>query len=70
MIQAAQKREELQRQGDELDQEIRRREREMRALEATLRHVNVRNTKRSNKLPKSQHEEWRGRGHEAVGRTG
>merc|ERR1711871_837879 len=38
MIQAAQK-------GDELDQEIRRREREMRALEATLRHVNVRNTK-------------------------
>ena len=45
MIQAAQKREELQRQGDELDQEIRRREREMRALEATLRHVNVRNTK-------------------------
>ena len=45
LIQAAQKREELQRQGDELDQEIRRREREMRALEATLRHVNVRNTK-------------------------
>ena len=45
MIQAAQKREELQRQGDELDQEIRRREREMRALEATLRHVNVRETR-------------------------
>ena len=43
LIQAAQKREELQRQGDELDQEIRRREREMRALEATLAHVNTRN---------------------------
>jgi chromosome segregation ATPase len=44
LIQAAQKREELQRQGDELDQEIRRREREMRALEATLAHVNKRNS--------------------------
>ena len=44
LIQAAQKREELQRVGDELDQEIRRREREMRALEATLSHVNSRNS--------------------------
>ncbi|KAH8056161.1 hypothetical protein JL720_14228 [Aureococcus anophagefferens] len=43
-IEAAQKREELQRVGDELDQEIRRREREMRALEATLSHVNSRNS--------------------------
>ncbi|KAJ8606866.1 hypothetical protein CTAYLR_010263 [Chrysophaeum taylorii] len=44
LIQAAQKREELQRQGDDLDQEIRRREREMRALEATLAHVNTQNS--------------------------
>ena len=44
LIQAAQKREELQRQGDELDQDIRRREREMRALEATLNHVQGQNS--------------------------
>ena len=44
VIMAAQKREELQREGDELDQEIRRREKEMRALEHTLNHLNVRNT--------------------------
>jgi hypothetical protein len=44
VIMAAQKREELQREGDELDQEIRRREKEMRALEHTLEHLNVRNT--------------------------
>ena len=44
LILAAQKREELQRQGDELDQEIRRREREMRALEATLNHVTTQNS--------------------------
>ena len=44
VIMAAQKREELQREGDELDHEIRRREKEMRALEHTLNHLNVRNT--------------------------
>jgi chromosome segregation ATPase len=44
VIMAAQKREELQREGDELDHEIRRREKEMRALEHTLEHLNVRNT--------------------------
>lgn len=43
IIAAAQKREELQREGDELDQEIRRCEREIRALESTLRHLNARN---------------------------
>ena len=44
VIMAAQRREELQRQGDELDQDIRRREKEMKALEHTLNHLNVRNT--------------------------
>ena len=44
VILAAQKREELQREGDELDTEIRRREKEMKALEHTLNHLNVRNT--------------------------
>ncbi|GMH92487.1 hypothetical protein TrVE_jg6733 [Triparma verrucosa] len=44
VIMAAQKREELQREGDELDTEIRRREKEMKALEHTLNHLNVRNT--------------------------
>jgi chromosome segregation ATPase len=45
IIQAAQKREELQREGDELDGKIRRAEREMKALENTLKHLNDRNTK-------------------------
>ncbi|KAJ1447059.1 hypothetical protein M885DRAFT_576622 [Pelagophyceae sp. CCMP2097] len=44
LIQAAQQRAELQRAGDDLDSAIRKREREMRALEATLAHVNARNT--------------------------
>ena len=69
MIQAAQKREELQRQGDELDQEIRRREREMRAGSCVKACQRAKHEV-SNKLPEGQHEEWRGRGHEAVGRTG
>ncbi|CAM9905511.1 unnamed protein product, partial [Choristocarpus tenellus] len=43
IIAAAQKREELQREGDELDQEIRKSEREIRALENTLQHLNARN---------------------------
>ena len=45
IIQAAQKREELQREGDELDGKIRRAEREMKALENTLAHLNDRNTR-------------------------
>jgi chromosome segregation ATPase len=44
VIAAAQKREELQREGDELDGKIRKAEKEIRALEATLKHLNVRNT--------------------------
>lgn len=43
VIKAAQKREELQRQGDELDSKIRTAEREIRALEATLHHLVDRN---------------------------
>jgi coiled-coil domain-containing protein 39 len=43
VIQAAQKREELQRHGDELDHDIRRFEREIRALQTTLDHLNARN---------------------------
>ena len=43
VIQAAQRREELQREGDELDAQIRKCEREIRALENTLKHLTVRN---------------------------
>jgi len=39
VIKAAQNREELQRQGDELDQQIQKAEREVRALEKTLAHL-------------------------------
>mmetsp|Transcript_3573 Transcript_3573/g.9535 ORF Transcript_3573/g.9535 Transcript_3573/m.9535 type:complete len:880 (+) Transcript_3573:71-2710(+) len=39
VIKAAQEREELQRQGDELDQQIQKAEREIRALEKTLQHL-------------------------------
>lgn len=44
VIQAAQRREELQREGDELDTQIRKCEREIRALENTLKHLTVRNS--------------------------
>jgi chromosome segregation ATPase len=44
MIKAAQKREELQRAGDELDQDIRKMEKEIKALSATLKHLGVQNT--------------------------
>lgn len=44
ILKAAQKREELQREGDELDIAIRRAEREVKALAATLQHLNERNT--------------------------
>lgn len=44
VIKAAQRREELQRQGDELDDKIRIAERELKALSKTLSHLAVRNT--------------------------
>ena len=43
VIKAAQEREELQRQGDELDQQIQKSEREIRALEKTLSHLYSKN---------------------------
>jgi chromosome segregation ATPase len=43
IIQAAQKREELRRRGDEYDAAIRKCEREIRALQTTLDHLNARN---------------------------
>ena len=43
IIKAAQKREELQREGDNLDQEIQKSEREIRAMQNTLNHLVNRN---------------------------
>jgi len=45
MIKAAQEKEELQRRGDELDDKIRRAEKEIRSLENTLGHLVQRNQK-------------------------
>ena len=52
VIQAAQKREELQRKGDELDQDVRKCEREIRALQTTLDHLNARNVAYRNSFNK------------------
>lgn len=52
IIKAAQKREEMQRRGDELDQDIRRAEREIRALQTTLDHLNARNNAYRNSFQK------------------
>lgn len=43
VIRASQKREELQREGDALDQKIRKAEKEIKALENTLKMMNDRN---------------------------
>lgn len=43
LLQAAQEKEELQREGDNLDASIRKAEKEIRALENTLRLMNGRN---------------------------
>lgn len=43
VILAAQKREALQRRGDELDYDVRKAEKEIRALQTTLDHLNARN---------------------------
>ncbi len=44
LIAAAQKRADLQREGDQLDADIRKKEKEMRAMEKTLAHLKQRNT--------------------------
>ena len=45
LLQAAQEREEIQREGDELDAKIRKAEKEIQALENTLALMNVKNEK-------------------------
>ncbi|KAJ3260491.1 Coiled-coil domain-containing protein 39 [Boothiomyces macroporosus] len=54
VIKAAQKREELQREGDELDANIRRAEKEIKALENTLKMMNNRNEQYRNNLFKAE----------------
>merc|ERR1719436_1860296 len=58
MIKAAQEKEELQRRGDDLDDKIRRAEREIRSLENTLGHLVMRNQKyKENFLAQLEREE-------------
>ena len=52
VYQAAQEREELQREGDELDVKIRKAEREINALENTLALMNTKNEKFRKSLQK------------------
>jgi coiled-coil domain-containing protein 39 len=54
IIKAAQKREELQREGDNLDQEIQKCEREIRAMQNTLTHLNGRNLDLRSALQKAK----------------
>jgi len=52
IIKAAQKREEMQRRGDELNQNVIRAEREIRALQTTLDHLKARNNAYRNSFQK------------------
>ena len=54
VIKAAQEREDLQRRGDELDAQIRKSEKELRALENTIRLVNDRNDRYKRSMSKVQ----------------
>ena len=54
VIKAAQEREELQRQGDELDQQIQKSEREIRALEKTLSHLYSKNAGCARDAPRAR----------------
>merc|ERR1719229_747429 len=56
MIKAAQEKEELQRQGDELDDKIRKAEKEIRSLENTLGHLVSRNQRYKENFQKANEQ--------------
>merc|ERR1719159_1907450 len=56
MIKAAQDKEELQRQGDELDDKIRKAEKEIRSLENTLGHLVSRNQRYKENFQKANEQ--------------